>query len=429
MVAEPKHGIAEHIESQDSSSDFEKQATVTVAAIEVPDPDAGKSQAERDALARKLTRKVDWWLIPWLSLLYLLSFLDRTNIGNARIAGMEKSLGMAGHDYNNALTIFFVSYALCEPITNVLLKRMTPRIFFTSTILLWGACTVGLGLITNYEGLLAMRFLLGIFEAGLYPGVNYYLSCWYRRGELGMRSAIFFSMAAIAGSFGGLLAAVIAKMDGAGGYPGWAWIFIIEGLATVFVGGFCWWMVFDWPDSERSFLTAEEKARMAYRRAVDGQSSNAEAYDKRHVKAALSDPKLYMYMLIYAGCLCPLYSFSLFLPTIVASMNKYTPTQAQLHTVPPYICGAVLTIVVGYIGDKTKRRGLLNMITVLFAITGFAMLISTADPRIQYAGTFLGAAGIYPTIPNTLSWLSNNTEGVYKRGIFVGCAVGFGNLM
>ena len=82
--------------------------------------------------------KVDLWLVPWLSLLYLLSFLDRTNIGNARLAGMEDDLGMAGIDYNMALTIFFISYALAEPITNILLKRLTPRIFFTVIIIAWG---------------------------------------------------------------------------------------------------------------------------------------------------------------------------------------------------------------------------------------------------------------------------------------------------
>lgn len=115
--------------------------------------------------------KVDRWLIPWLCLLYLLSFLDRTNIGNARLAGMEADLGMINHDYNNALTIFFISYALAEPVTNVLLKRMTPRIFFTAIILLWGLIMTLMGLVTNYSGLLACRWFLGLAEAGLFPGM------------------------------------------------------------------------------------------------------------------------------------------------------------------------------------------------------------------------------------------------------------------
>lgn len=118
-------------------------------------------------------RKIDLWLIPWLCLLYLLSFLDRTNIGNARLAGMELDIGMTGaHDYNNTLTIFFISYALAEPVTNILLKRLTPRVFFTAIILLWGLIMTLMGLVSNYAGLLACRWFLGLAEAGLFPGMQ-----------------------------------------------------------------------------------------------------------------------------------------------------------------------------------------------------------------------------------------------------------------
>jgi len=123
-----------------------------------------------------LVWKMDKWLIPWLSLLYLLSFLDRTNIGNARVAKMEPAIGMDGRDYNDALTIFFVSYAGFEPLTNIAIKKWSPRVFFTAIILAWGVCMTLMGLVQNKGGLLACRWFLGIAEAGLFPGVNYYLS-------------------------------------------------------------------------------------------------------------------------------------------------------------------------------------------------------------------------------------------------------------
>ena len=283
-----------------------------------------------------------------------------------------------------------------------------------------------MGLVHNYGGLLACRWFLGLAEAGLFPGVNFYLSCWYKRSELGVRAATFFSAAALAGSFGGLLAAAIAKMDGIGGKPGWAWIFIIEGLATMFVGAFCWWMVFDWPDTAR-FLSPEDRIRVRRRLAQDRQSSTSEDYDKRHVYAALKDWKTWGYAFIYMGCLCPLYAFSLFLPTILRGMG-YKGTHAQLLSVPPYACAAAMTIFIGWFADRTRWRGYCNMVVVSSAITGFIMLIASKDPHIQYAGTFLGAMGIYPTIANTLSWASNNVEGVYKRGVMVGIVVGWGNL-
>jgi MFS family permease len=119
---------------------------------------------------------MDRWLIPWLSLLYLLSFLDRTNIGNARAANIEPDLRMGGRDYNLALTIFFISYAGFEPLTNIAIKKWSPRVFFTAIILSWGAIMTLMGIVHNRAGLLAARFFLGIAEAGLFPGVNYYLS-------------------------------------------------------------------------------------------------------------------------------------------------------------------------------------------------------------------------------------------------------------
>lgn len=112
------------------------------------------------------------------------------------------------------VTVFFITYSLFEPLTNVLLKLLTPRIFITITIMLWGIAMVTMGLCHNFGGLVTARLFLGLFEAGLFPGVNFYLSAWYTRREFGIRAAIFFSAAALAGSFGGLLAAGIKQMGG-----------------------------------------------------------------------------------------------------------------------------------------------------------------------------------------------------------------------
>ncbi|KAF2109941.1 major facilitator superfamily domain-containing protein [Lophiotrema nucula] len=413
-----------------TSSDLEASGVVSPAEYDdLPDPDVGKSDAERKKLDKALVWKIDLWLIPWLSLLYLLSFLDRTNIGNARVAKMEPDLGMnpKGHDYNIALTIFFISYAGAEPVTNLLLKRYSPRVFFTAIIFLWGGIMTVMGCVQNRAGLLACRWFLGLAEAGLFPGVNYYLSCWYKRSELGFRAALFFSAAALAGSFGGLLAAAITKMDGVGGYEGWRWIFILEGLITVFVGIFCWWMVNDFPDTAR-FLTPEEKLRTLRRLREDGQArAETEAFSRKYVFAALNDWKTWSYALIYMGCLCPLYSFSLFLPTILLGLG-YEGTHAQLMSVPPYAVAATMTVFVGWLADRTKWRGYCNMVVSFIGCVGFAMLLGSTNPHVQYAGTFLGAMGIYPTVANTLTWASNNVEGVYKRGVMVGCVVGWGNM-
>jgi MFS family permease len=288
---------------------------------------------------------------------------------------------------------------------------------------------LGMGFVKNWSGLMAARWFLGLAEAGLFPGINYYLSCWYKRSEFGVRAAIFFSAAAVSGSFGGLLAAAIELMDGIGGRPGWAWIFILEGLLTIVIGAISFWMVHDFPD-EAKFLSDDDRIRVIRRLKLDQQSSaEHEEFRMSYFWAACKDWKMWLGMVIYMGCDMPLYAFSLFLPSIIANLgwNK-TVVRAQLMSVPPYAAAAVLTVAIGFVADRTRQRGLCNILVSLLGVAGFSMLLGSDQPAVQYAGTFLGALGIYPCISNTISWVANNIEGVYKRGVVLGFVIGWGNL-
>ncbi|KAH6650432.1 major facilitator superfamily domain-containing protein [Chaetomium tenue] len=415
-------------DTEKASTDANRSQDEDVADIP-KDPDAHLSPEERAQVERRLLWKLDWILMPWLCFLYLLAFLDRTNIGNAKIAGLFDDLDLTVPSYNATLTIFFVSYALFEPLTNILLKRLRPSIFIPIIMILWGASMLGMGFVRNWSGLMAARWFLGLTEAGLFPGVNYYLSCWYKRSEFGVRAAIFFSAAAISGSFGGLLAAAIEQMDGLGGIDGWAWIFIIEGLLTIVVGVISFWMVHDFPDEAR-FLSDDDRARVVLRLRMDQQASaNHETFQMSYLWQALRDWKMWLGMVIYMGCDMPLYAFSLFLPTIISNLGWNTSVvRSQLMSVPPYVTAAILTVAIGFIADRTRARGLCNILVSVMAVAGFAMLLGTEDPGVQYAGTFLAALGIYPCISNTISWVANNVEGVYKRGVVLGFVIGWGNL-
>ncbi|KAH6619397.1 major facilitator superfamily domain-containing protein [Chaetomium sp. MPI-SDFR-AT-0129] len=393
------------------------------------DPDAHLSEEQKAEVERKLIWRLDWMLLPWLSFLYLMAFLDRTNIGNAKIAGLQKELGLTIPSYNATLTIFFVSYAVFEPLTNILLKKLRPSIFLPIIMVLWGASMLGMGFVKNWSGLMAARWFLGLAEAGLFPGVNYYLSCWYKRSEFGVRAAIFFSAAAISGSFGGLLAAAIENMDGIAGIAGWAWIFILEGLLTILVGIASFWMVYDFPD-QASFLSDDDRARVIRRLRSDQQASaNHESFQMTYFWQALRDWKTWLGMVIYMGCDMPLYAFSLFLPTIISNLGWNTSVvRAQLMSVPPYAAAAILTVAIGFLADRTRARGLCNICVSVLGVAGFAMLLGSEKPAVQYAGTFLAALGIYPCISNTITWVANNVEGVYKRGVVLGFVIGWGNL-
>lgn len=373
----------------------------------------------------QLLRKMDWNIVPFLALLYLLSFLDRSNIGNARLAGLEKDLKMKGLDYNIALAVFFPWYVAAEIPSNIMMKRTSPSLWLCIIMLAWGVCMTLMGLVKDFRSLLVVRMALGLAEGGLFPGVTWYITLWYRRHECGLRMAIFFSAATLAGAFGGLLARGISQMKGVGGRPGWAWIFILEGLATIVVAAFAKFFINDSPETAK-FLTEEERTEVQARLKLD-RTSLADEYDSKYLFAALKDWKIYVHMLITIGIYTPLYSISLFLPTIVKNMG-YTNNQSQLMSVPPYVLGCIITISGGYVADRTKKRGVFMMGFCLVAITGFVFLVSTHNPHVQYAGTFLVVSGIYPNVPMGVAWNGNNIGGSTKRAVGIAMHVGFGNL-
>jgi len=205
----------------------------------VVDEDLGApilTEAERN----RLLRKIDLHILPFVSLLYLLSFLDRANIGNAKIAGMAVDAHLTGLKYNVIAAVFFIPYALAEVPSNIALKLIRPSRWIPSIMIAWGLVMTLMCLCKTYKSLIIARVFLGLAESGLFPGVTFYLSLWYRRQDVAKRIAIFFSAATIAGAFGGILAFGIEKMEGIGGLHGWQWIFCLEGI-----GNFCFGRVGD----------------------------------------------------------------------------------------------------------------------------------------------------------------------------------------
>lgn len=376
---------------------------------------------------KKLLRKLDWALVPWLSLLYLLSFLDRTSIGNAKLYGLEQDLHISDTQYNIALTIFFFSYAIFEVPSNVFLKRLRPSIWLSLLMLCWGIMMTVQGLVHNYGGLLGMRWLLGMFEAGLFPGVNFYLSCWYKRSEFGIRAALFFSAATVSGAFGGLLAAAISNMDGVGGKPAWAWIFILEGLVTVVAGALSFFIIQDFPESAK-FLSETERAFVIKRLQEDDQfSAGGENLRWKYIWDSLLDWKTWIGMLVYTGSDMPLYAFSLFLPTIINELG-FEATPANLLTVPIYVWACLLTCGVGFLADKYGHRGTFGVVCLMVGAAGYIILIASTNAALSYFAVYLAASGIYPLIPNTIAWFSNNVEGSYKRSVTLAMIISFGNI-
>ncbi|KAI0702850.1 MFS general substrate transporter [Cytidiella melzeri] len=431
----------------------------TTAAFEDPQRDK--------ALTRKVLWKLDLRVLPALALLWLANFIDRSNVGNAKIAGLTTDTHLAGNQFNTALAIFYVPYILVELPSNWVMKKMKPSRWLPFLVAIWGAVTTLTGVIHNFSGLVAIRFFLGLCEGGLLPGIVLYLSTLYKPHELQQRVGIFYASASLSGAFGGLLASAILNMDGVGGLAGWRWIFILEGLATVAIG-FLAWMVMPADLSSAKFFTNEEREFAVWRfRQSAAVTDNAplsepaqritapngedpekeeeqvkieaahtpapvavhfeeEKFEWREILRGMTDIQVWLSAIAYMGIIVPLYSFSLFLPSIVAGLG-YHGGSAQLHTVPPYVPAAVLTVVVSILSDKLKWRGPFMLMLLPIAIVGYIIAVAAKTNLQRYIAVHLMATGLYPCGPCILSILPNNTAGHYKRATTIALQLAIAN--
>nr|VWO95190.1 Ras GTPase activator [Ganoderma boninense] len=275
-----------------------------------------------------------------------------------------------------------------------------------------------------------------------------YLSTLYKPHELQQRVGIFYASASLSGAFGGLLATAIIKMDGISGQSGWRWIFILEGIATVVIALTS--MLFlpadiqsatFFTDEERDFAQAHSPpSRSAMSERVDLEKPSEtklevhtpdlvvedELFEWGEVLRGVKDPQVWMTAISYMGIIVSLYSFSLFLPTIVSGLG-YSGSQAQLHTVPPYVPAVVFTVVVAIASDKLKLRGPFILIFLPITIAGYILAIAAKDNVQRYAAVFLMATGIYPCGPCILSILPNNSAGHFKKATTVALQLAVAN--
>ncbi|CAE6466421.1 unnamed protein product [Rhizoctonia solani] len=407
------------VSSADKHSQYEKDLLAGVSKFT-----AGEVEATRVS-DHRLLRKLDWNLLPLVSLLHLLSFLDRTNFGNAKIAGMKKDLKMKGFDYNIAASVFYITYCAFEIPSNLAMKKIGASRWFPAQMIAWGAVTTLMCLVNTYPGIVISRLFLGVTEAGLFPGINFYISLWYPRGSLAQRIAIFYASTTSSGAFSGILAYGIVKMDGIAGLQGWQWIFCLEGLVTVVVGAMSFFYMHDLPENAK-FLNEKEQTRILDMMKADSPDL-ATHFDWKFVRQAFGDYKSWVYSIIYIGGLIPVYAFSLFIPQIIKDLG-YTAAKAQLMSTPPYCVAMFVAFIAATFSDKVGRRAPFVMGLQLLSIAGYAMVCATGNPHVSYAGIFLTCSGVYSTVPCLISWVSNNVGGDTKRAVVLAMIIGIGNL-
>jgi MFS family permease len=300
-----------------NSSDLETaKGPLNVAGTDRKSDEAGMIVPQGTAVEelgvdeRKLVRKLDLYLIWLVMSLYAFSFLDRVNIGNARLYHLEADLGLVGDQYQTAVSILFVPYLAFEVPSNLVLKKFTPRYWIAFITTAWGIVATLSGLVQGYGGLIACRVLLGAVEAGLFPGLAVYLTLFYTRHELALRMGYLFVSAAIAGALGGLLAYGIGHMDGVAGLRGWRYIMILEGLPTLCLGVATFFLL---PNDAQSayFLNEAEKRAMVLRREREyGMTASAQEFSKSDMMMAFKDWKVWAFCIAQFGADTMLYGRS-----------------------------------------------------------------------------------------------------------------------
>ncbi|CAL3966783.1 hypothetical protein PZA11_003270 [Diplocarpon coronariae] len=401
-------------------------------------PDIGDEVSSRwsQEEQRRILRKVDVRLIPICGLMYCISLLDRTNLSNAAIAGMNVELKIAkvnGVDRYSVITlIFFITYTIFQAPGTILCRKIGPRIFLSIITLAWGGVMIAFGFAQHWTHLVGLRAVLGVLEAGFFPGVVYLMSTWYKRYEMGRRYAGFYLIGCVASAFGGILAYGLMQMDGVAGYRGWRWIFIMEGIMTCIVAGLGALFLLAFPDktSSRSlrFLTPDEQQCIIMRVDADRGDAELSKFEFKKWVASGKDWKIWAYALIFGSITTVSYALAYFLPIILNLGLGFDTGKSQCLIAPPYAFAGIVMMATGWWGDKYRMRGPTLVFNAILATIGLAILGFHTNPNVRYFGAFFAAAGSNANIPVCMAYQANNIRGQWKRAFCSATLVGFGAL-
>ncbi|KAL1755540.1 major facilitator superfamily domain-containing protein [Schizophyllum commune] len=392
-------------------------------------PAANFTYVRDSAEEKALVRKIDKRIVPTVWILYTLSYLDRANIGNAKVGGMEEDLALTSTQYSVCLLLFFVSYVIFEVPSNMILTRVRPSIFLSVLCFGWGAVAACMGAVNNWQQLAGVRFCLGVIEAGFAPGVAFYLSSWYKRHELAKRYSIYYTATAVSGAFSGLLAGVITDhLKMARGIEGWRWLFIIEGAGSCFLCIFTWYILPDWPSTTK-WLSPEEKFIAVQRLAADGIGNTGIGNQPTHseaAKMAFTDWRtwvlVFMYMLATGS-----QTIQYFIPTLVGQLG-YTGYDKQYMTIPVYAVAFVFILLFCFTSDIRRERG--NYITLGGLLAGVSFIITVAvnNEHVKYGFLCIAVGAVYAVCPLTLLWVSGIIDHpAEKRAVAIAIVNALGN--
>ncbi|SAL02263.1 major facilitator transporter [Caballeronia calidae] len=376
--------------------------TRSLAGAAVIDSSPGRS--DEDTVFRKISLRV----MPLVLIAYVFAFLDRINIGYAQLQ-MKQDLAFSDAVYGLGAGIFFVTYLLFEVPSNLLLEKIGARLTFLRIMVLWGLTSAATAFVSAPWQFYAIRLMLGIFEAGFFPGIILYLTYWYPSQRRGRVTGLFLFGMPITGVLGGPLSGMIMSgMEGFGGMHGWQWLFIVEGLPTVLLGFLLYRMLPNKPDDAAWLDDAEKETVRAAMNADHKDDAAHGGHGHGKLLAALTDPMTYVLAFIYFCCACAVYTMTFWLPTIIKGIGIANVSTIGWFTAVPYFFGAVGVLVISRSSDRFGERrwhvgGTLAIGAIALASTSFVHAgIAPVMALLCVASFFIfGGGSLFWSIPPT----------------------------
>jgi D-galactonate transporter len=358
-------------------------------------------RSEQDAV----WSKINWRVVPVILIAYIMAFLDRINVGYAKLT-MQQDLQFSDAVYGLGAGIFFFTYLIFEVPSNLWLEKIGARLSFLRIMVLWGLTSAATAWVTSPTQFYIVRLLLGAFEAGFFPGVILYLTYWYPSARRGRVTGLFLFGIPVTGVIGGPLSGWILKtFDGVGGWHGWQWVFVLEGVPTALIGVIVYLLLSDKPE-KAAWLNEREKAVVKQVMEAD-HSGDPQPHHHGKLKAALADPKTWVLAFIYFTCACAAYTLTFWLPTMIRGLGITDVASIGWYTAIPYGFGALGILLVSRSSDHFKERRwhvastLVIGSLALYATTFTAGAFVPSMILLCIASFFILACALFWSIPPT----------------------------
>ncbi|KAI9928605.1 hypothetical protein MW887_001820 [Aspergillus wentii] len=359
----------------------------------------------------KAFRKLDWNLIPLLGFLYMLSYIDRGNVGNAYTAGMGNEWGITSNQYSWIITAYYLAYIAFHWF--ILLWKLVSLPMWVAIVAFgWGAASILQAATTNFAGIIALRCLIGAFEAGFAPGVALFLSFFYHRSEMGFRYGLFISFSPIANCFASALAYGIVHANTS--LSQWKLLFIIEGIPTLLVAPLALIFLPKGP-GECRFLTKRENDIIRLRAFSARGHEEKGKLNMKQVFSAFYDYKNYFQAIIIFCLNAAFAALPAFLSTIIEDIG-YSSVQAQGLSAPPYLASYFVCLACSFLSDRVKSRSyFLSALSTVGAV-GYLVQALVKTSAVRYFATYLICGGVFPAVALTFTWVTDNQGSASKRG-------------